>query len=118
MSSTQARLRQLAPVLDALPWSWGITGGAGFAMASGLPVLHAGSDLDLLLRIPQRPDPAALEELAGRLRAAPVRVDLQIDTGRGGFAFAEWLRRDGPVLLKTDLGPRLAADPWMTAEPA
>lgn len=33
-------------------WSWGVTGSTGFALATGLPVLHATSDLDLLIRAP------------------------------------------------------------------
>lgn len=109
-------LRALAPLLDELPWAWGITGGAGFAIASGLPVLRESSDLDLLLRIPRKPDPAALQKLSHHFAAMPMRVDAQVDTGHGGFALAEWLR-GGPVLLKTGDGPRLVADPWGAAAP-
>ena len=109
-------LRTRAPLLDELPWSWGITGGAGFAMASGLPVLREGSDLDLLLRIPHAPDPALLQRLSRRFDELPLRVDVQVDIGHGGFALAEWLR-GGLVMLKTGQGPRLVAHPWMAAVP-
>ena len=109
-------LRTLAPQLDALPWAWGITGGAGFAMSSGLPVLRESSDLDLLLRIPRAPDPAELRQASHLFDGLPLRADVQIDTGTGGFALAEWLR-GGPVLLKTDRGPRLVADPWAIVAP-
>lgn len=34
----------------AWPWLWGITGSTGYALASEIPVLHADSDLDLLIR--------------------------------------------------------------------
>jgi phosphoribosyl-dephospho-CoA transferase len=37
---------------------------------------------------------------------------MQIDTGHGGFAFAEWRRNAGRVLLKTDAGPFMTDDPW------
>lgn len=93
------------------PWAWGITGSVGYALATEVPVLHADSDLDLLIRCPA---PVAREALAewqqvvGRL---PCRADTQIETPRGAFALAEWLR-EGRVLLKTSRGPQLVSDPW------
>ena len=106
-------LRQVAPLLDATGWDWGPTGGVGFALASGLPVLRADSDLDLLLRIAAPPD----ADQAGALRAIAAsvtacRLDLQIDTGIGGFAYAEWAAGRAKILLKTDHGPVLTAAPW------
>ncbi|MGK5036152.1 malonate decarboxylase holo-ACP synthase [Janthinobacterium sp. LB3P118] len=109
-------LRQVAPLLDATGWDWGPTGGVGFALASGLPVLRADSDLDIVLRIDAPPDGAQAEAL--RAIAASVtacRLDLQIDTGFGGFAYAEWAAGRGKVLLKTDRGPILTATPWELA---
>ncbi|MGK5011461.1 malonate decarboxylase holo-ACP synthase [Janthinobacterium sp. MDB2-8] len=109
-------LRQVAPLLDATGWAWGPTGGVGFALASGLPVLRADSDLDLLLRIAAPPDAAqadALRAIAASVTAC--RLDLQIDTGHGGFAYAEWAAGRGRVLLKTDHGPVLTATPWELA---
>ena len=109
-------LRQVAPLLDATGWAWGPTGGVGFALASSLPVLRADSDLDLLLRLAVPPDAAQAEAL--RAIAASVtacRLDLQIDTGQGGFAYAEWAAGRGRVLLKTDHGPVLTATPWEIA---
>ena len=109
-------LWQVAPLLDATGWAWGPTGGVGFALASGLPVLRADSDLDLLLRIAAPPDAAqadALRAIAASVTAC--RLDLQIDTAHGGFAYAEWAAGRGRVLLKTDHGPVLTATPWEIA---
>ncbi|MDQ4624436.1 malonate decarboxylase holo-ACP synthase [Janthinobacterium lividum] len=109
-------LREVAPLLDATGWAWGPTGGVGFALASGLPVLRADSDLDLVLRIAAPPDAAqagALRTIAATVTAC--RLDLQIDTGSGGFAYAEWAAGRGKVLLKTDHGPVLTATPWEMA---
>ncbi|MBB0022251.1 malonate decarboxylase holo-ACP synthase [Ralstonia pickettii] len=108
-------LRALAPALDALGWAWGPTGGAGFTLASGLPVLHADSDLDLLVRMPRDPSTAQRDQLARLLGDTECRVDLQIDTGHGGFALRDWLASPHQTLLKTDHGPRLVADPWSDA---
>jgi len=108
-------LRRVAPALDALGLPWGPTGGAGFQLASGLPVLHDGSDLDLLLRAPRPLDAGQLRALRAAIGLARGRVDLQVDTGRGGFLFSEWAGGAARVLLRTADGPVLLRDPWRPA---
>jgi phosphoribosyl-dephospho-CoA transferase len=114
-----AALLALAPRLQALfrDWDldWGPAGGAGFWLASGLPVLRPDSDLDLLVRAPQPPAASVVAALAVLQDGAACRIDIQIDTGHGGFALNEYVRetrRGGRVLLKTAAGPLLVADPW------
>ncbi|HJV00643.1 MAG TPA: malonate decarboxylase holo-ACP synthase [Burkholderiaceae bacterium] len=105
-------LRASVAALDATGLAWGPTGGAGFFLATGLPVLRPDSDLDLVVRAPAplaRAQRAALEEIQ---RQAACRIDIQIDTGRGAFALAEWTRDAGRVLLKTGDGPLLCTHPW------
>lgn len=92
-------------------WRWGITGSVGYALATEVPVMHAASDLDLLIRCPQ---PIAKEALAEWQRLTEnllCRADTQIETPYGAFALAEWLR-EKRVLLKTNQGPRLVVNPW------
>jgi phosphoribosyl-dephospho-CoA transferase len=110
-------LLELAPRLQALGLDWGPTGGAGFWLASGLPVLRPGSDLDLLVRAPQPLTADTLAALCALQLHAPCRVDIQVDTSLGGFALNEYAR-GGRVLLKTDRGPLLVADPWATSDAA
>jgi phosphoribosyl-dephospho-CoA transferase len=107
-----AALGRVAPMLDASGLRWGPGGSIGYALASGLPVLHPDSDLDLVVRVdtPLAPDQARL--LKATLSGCECRIDMQIDTGSGGFSFAEWIRENGRVLLKTDIGPFLTSDPW------
>ncbi|MDY1038035.1 malonate decarboxylase holo-ACP synthase [Lelliottia sp. CFBP8978] len=100
---------------QAWPWTWGMTGSTGYALATGVPVIHADSDLDLLIRAPQPLPTEVFERWQGQLRQALCRVDTQVDTPEGGFALAEWLR-DGKTLLKTCRGPRLVVDPWRREE--
>lgn len=97
--------------LHPWPWRWGITGSTGYALATGIPVIHADSDLDLLIRAPQPLSPDAFVAWQAQLSRALCRADTQVDTPEGGFALAEWLR-DGKTLLKTRRGPRLVTDPW------
>ncbi|MBN9115401.1 MAG: malonate decarboxylase holo-ACP synthase, partial [Pandoraea sp.] len=91
---------------------WGPTGGVGFALATGLPALHPQSDLDVLIRLPFPPSDAQCDALAWIARDRTCRIDVQIDTGRGGFSLREWLRSPPRMLVKTDQGPTLVADPW------
>lgn len=100
---------------QAWPWTWGITGSTGYALATGIPVIHADSDLDLLIRAPQPLPAAAFERWQTQLSSALCRADTQVETPPGGFALNEWLR-DGKALLKTHRGPRLVADPWRREE--
>ncbi len=102
----------LAPQLDALDLAWGVTGGAGYQLATGVPVLHANSDLDLLLRAPQRLERGAAAELLALLDRALCRVDMQLETPAGAIALREWAGPAPQVLLKTEQGPRLVRDPW------
>lgn len=107
-----ATLRTLAPLLDAIGLPWGPSGGVGFALASGLPVLRPDSDLDLLLRAATPLTQQQLRALGALQDRAACRLDIQIDTGHGGFALREWLAGSGRVLLKTNHGPLLVRDPW------
>lgn len=112
-----AALAAAAPTLDAFSqrWgvSWGITGSVGFALATGIPILRADSDLDLLLRSPRRIARGDAAELDALLRDCHAHIDVQVDTGAGGFALAECAAGRPRVLLKTGRGPRLVADPWV-----
>lgn len=105
-------LAWLAPQLDARGLAWGVTGGAGYQLATGAPVLHGNSDLDLLLRAPQPLERGAAAELLALLDRALCRVDLQLETPAGAIALREWAGPAPQVLLKTARGPRLVRDPW------
>lgn len=94
------------------PWVWGITGSVGYALATEVPVLHADSDLDLIIRCPEPVEHKLLLEWQQVIGQLLCRADTQIETPQGAFALAEWLR-DGRVLLKASSGPQFVSDPWM-----
>jgi phosphoribosyl-dephospho-CoA transferase len=105
-------LVSLAPSLTATGLPWGPTGSVGFALASGLLVLRAESDLDLVVRA-FKPLTAKQTALLLALRSSSIcKIDLQIDTGHGAFSLSEWVHGYRRVLLKTDVGPFLTDDPW------
>ncbi|AZE57998.1 Malonate decarboxylase holo-ACP synthase [Pseudomonas synxantha] len=103
-------LDQLRPVLAQ--YHWGVSGSAGFELASGVEALHAMSDLDLILRAPEPLDRNAACALLAKLDTAPCAVDLQLQTPFGAVALREWAGGSRRVLLKTSNGAHLVLDPW------
>lgn len=103
-------LDQLRPVLASM--NWGVTGSAGFELATGIEALHAQSDLDLILRTPEPLDRHHARELLATLDKAVCAVDLQLQTPFGAVAFREWAGESRRVLLKTAAGAHLVIDPW------
>ncbi len=112
-------LARLQTRLDDLGLPWGPTGAAGYELASGWPALHAGSDLDLLIRctapLPRDQARALLASLQGQ---ALCRLDVLLETPLGGVALADWAANAPRVLLKTAAGPQLVSDPWPEARAA
>ncbi|RZT36790.1 malonate decarboxylase holo-ACP synthase [Cupriavidus agavae] len=110
-------LDHVAARLGLLGYGWGITGAVGFALASGIDVLHSGSDIDLVIHAPAPLPGRDLAALEALLAAHEVRLDIQIATPLGAFALRERLRTGGRVLVKTDAGPVLCDDPWLASCP-
>ncbi|HEY0285742.1 MAG TPA: malonate decarboxylase holo-ACP synthase [Pseudomonas sp.] len=109
-------LRQVRPLMEVLELPWGVSGSAGFELASGIAALHQDSDLDLILRTPQFFDRQAAAHLLGALDDAVCRVDLQLQTPMGAVALREWAGSSRQVLLKADDGARLVDNPWPAFE--
>ena len=103
-------LDQLRPVLA--PQDWGVSGSAGFELASGIEALHAQSDLDLILCTPNPLGRSEAQALLAILDTAPCAVDLQLQTPFGAVALREWAGPSRRVLLKTVSGAHLVLDPW------
>lgn len=103
-------LDQLRPLLALL--NWGVTGSAGFELATGIEALHAQSDLDLMLRTPEPLDRNDARDLLATLDNAACAVDMQLQTPFGAVALREWAGSSRRVLLKTARGAHLVIDPW------
>jgi phosphoribosyl-dephospho-CoA transferase len=117
-----ALLRAVSPICDASGYAWGPTGSAGFELASGRPTLTQTSDLDLLLRAPDRLDRAAAKQLFDALSKAALdhatRIDVQIQIHGAAFSLAEYAHPGARVMLRCADGPKLVADPWRTSQAA
>jgi phosphoribosyl-dephospho-CoA transferase len=112
-----AALRGLREAACLAEFGWGVTGSAGFELATGVPSVTDSSDLDLLVRTPF----ALPREVAHALHAAlhahaartNVRIDVQLETPMGGVALSEWAANKIRVMVRSTCGPRLVADPWV-----
>lgn len=122
-----AALRAIAPALRRQRLQWGPTGSVGFELATGLPVVQASSDLDVLIRAPEWIARDRARSLLGILSqhaaCAGVRVDVQLETPAGAIALAEYAGQARRVLLRHGGEPVLVEDPWAwgtqpAAEPA
>ena len=109
-------LEQIRPLMTSLGLAWGVTGSAGFELASGIPALHEGSDLDLILRTPVAVSRAWAADLLDRLESAPCRIDVQLQTPGGAVMLREWAGSARQVLLKSTTGACLVANPWQDVE--
>jgi phosphoribosyl-dephospho-CoA transferase len=96
-----------------LPLAYGPTGSIGFELASGLPTATSTSDLDLLIRAPERLPMPVAQELITIFSGSPCRVDAQLETPRGAISLAEYARGQTPLLLRQNGGPVLISDPWV-----
>lgn len=109
-------LTVLKPIFEDLQRPWGVTGSVGFQLATGVAVVRAESDLDLLLRMPTELSRHEARELQQLLDDSPCRVDLQLETPAGAIALREWAMGSSRVLLKCATGARLIENPWAPAE--
>ncbi|UZE11604.1 malonate decarboxylase holo-ACP synthase [Pseudomonas sp. B21-053] len=111
-------LAQLRAMLDASGWVWGISGSAGFELASGVEALHERSDLDLILRTPQPLDREQAREWVKIFDTCACQVDMQLQTPLGAVALREWAGPARRVLLKNAREACLVIDPWNPQEQA
>jgi phosphoribosyl-dephospho-CoA transferase len=109
-----AALARVAPILARRGLRWGPGGSVAFEIAAGVPTATPSSDLDLVLRQDGRLTPKEAADLRAALAeaAAPVRIDVILETPRGGVALADLAAMPRHVLVRTPDGPCLSADPW------
>ncbi len=69
----------------------------------------------MILRLDRRLEPNEAAELLAALanEAAPVRIDVMLETPGGGVALADLAAMPAQVLVRTPDGARLSDDPWM-----
>jgi phosphoribosyl-dephospho-CoA transferase len=99
--------RKAAAILSRSGLAWGPGGSVGFTLATGVSVVTASSDLDLVLTLDDVPPLAMLADLREAFRELPARVDCQLDLPIGGVALDELVGTADRVLVRTADGPSL-----------
>ncbi|MFL9868756.1 malonate decarboxylase holo-ACP synthase [Paraburkholderia fungorum] len=98
---------------------WGPTGSTGFELATQAPTVTLSSDLDLLIRAPEKLSRDTAIQLLNHLQTIAqrvgIRVDAQLETPAGGVALAEWAADKARVMTRHARGPQLVTDPWAPA---
>jgi phosphoribosyl-dephospho-CoA transferase len=96
-----------------LALAWGPTGSVGFELASGRRVTTETSDLDLVIRAPQRIPAERARSLLDRTLGLEAKVDVRVETPLCGFALQEYaLASSWRILLRYAEGVRFGKDPW------
>jgi phosphoribosyl-dephospho-CoA transferase len=110
-------LQQVIESWRELTLLWGPTGSVGFELATGRPVTTETSDLDLIIRAPQRIAPVEARVLFNCTRGLETEVDVRVETPMCGFSLREYVAGAGPqILLRHFDGVRLGNDPWSSVE--
>jgi len=106
-------LSYLESHLVGLEMSWGPSGSVGYELASGVPAVHANSDLDFILFVPRRLDRTEAQDLWRMISNAPGKVDALVETPYCGFSLEEFVTTSHrKILLRTNDGRILGSDPW------
>ncbi|MCZ4225100.1 malonate decarboxylase holo-ACP synthase [Pedobacter rhodius] len=116
LSDPIVSLKKITGILKSEDFHWGPTGSAGFELATGIKTLTSNSDLDLVLRVSK---PLSLKLAASLLshlnRESLVRLDIQLDTPKGGVSLSEYVGSP-TVLVKTSRGPVIIKSDALWAE--
>lgn len=104
-------LVKIVPLLTKL--RWGVSGSLVYEMATGIEMVHQTSDIDI---IAWKVKPMSIKQaqlLLKQLNQFNVHADMQVVNRDRGFALEEYaMNRDAQILIKTNAGPQLSADPW------
>ena len=106
-------LSYLESQLVGLNMSWGPGGSVGYELASGIPAVRDGSDLDLILFAPKKLNITKAQDLWRMISSAPGKVDALIETPFCGFSLEEFgTTSPRKILLRTSDGRILGYTPW------
>jgi len=95
----------------SLEWLWGPAGSVGFELFSGVETATTTSDLDIVISAPTPFSNNTAKQMCADLDELPCRIDVRVETPAGGFHLNEYAT-GGPVMLRTNLGETITANPW------
>ena len=106
-------LSYLESNLVGLDMNWGPGGSVGYELASGIPAVRSGSDLDFILFAPKKLEITEAHDLWRMICSAPGKVDALVETPCCGFSLQEFVTASHrKILLRTSDGRILGSNPW------
>jgi phosphoribosyl-dephospho-CoA transferase len=106
-------LSYLESHLAGLDMSWGPGGSVGYELASGIPAVRDGSDLDFILFASKKLEMTEAHDLWRMISSAPGKVDALVETPFCGFSLEEFVTTTPrKILLRTSDGRLLGSNPW------
>ena len=107
------QLQMIQNILNQKHWIWGYTGSVAFELATGIQTVTENSDIDLLIRTEEFLTKDEAKQLLQQLEQTELKLDVQLQTPKGGVALKEWASSTGKVLLKLNDSAVLANNPWL-----
>ena len=107
------QLQIIQNILNQKRWTWGYTGSVGFELATGIQTVTENSDIDLLIRTEEFLTKDEAKQLLQQLEQTELKLDVQLQTPKGGVALKERESYTGKVLLKLNDSAVLANNPWL-----
>lgn len=93
--------------------NWGISGSAAYELATGISMVNANSDVDLIAVDQSRISLDDARAILEFLNQFGFHADVQIMHEQKGFSLEEWVNNSTQsILIKTAQGPILSTDPW------
>ena len=106
-------LSYLESHLVGVDMSWGPGGSVGYELASGIPAVRSGSDLDFILFAPKKLEITEAQDLWRMISSAPGKVDALVETPFCGVSLEEFVTASSrKILLRTSDGRILGSNPW------
>ena len=93
------------------PWTWAVTGSCAYTLVTDIQSMLSDGDLDVVIRCPTPHQKEDFAEFAIKANTPLCRIDIHVETPKGGFSLAEWFKND-EVTLHTPRGDVMTADPW------
>ena len=90
---------------------WGPAGSVGFELFTGVETATTTSDLDIVISAPTPFSSNTARQMCADLDELPCRIDVRVETPAGGFHLNDYAT-GGPVLLRTNFGETITANPW------
>lgn len=108
LSDTVQTLIKISPLLnERFNLLWGPTGSVAYELATGYKAIKDTSDLDLVIRTSEKISVNEAQDLLNEIQSlAGCRLDIQLETPKGGVSLTEYSTSD-QVLAKTNKGPFL-----------